>query len=174
VLARLVQERIADTLRLTNGIDVEVRAASFRRLRGVTAVAVIASEAAFWMGEDGSTNADADILAAVRPALSTTQGPLVLISTPYSRRGEIWDIYRRYYGPDSDPSILVVQGSSREFNPTLPQSVVDRALERDHAAASAEYLAIFRSDIESFVSREAVEACIKRACRERPPLGRLR
>jgi hypothetical protein len=42
----------------------------------------------------------------------------------------------------------------------LPQSVVDRALERDRAAASAEYLAQFRSDIESFVAYEVVRACI--------------
>jgi hypothetical protein len=54
----------------------------------------------------------------------------------------------------------VAQGASREFNSTLPQSVVDRALERDHAAASAEYLAEFRSDIDTFVSYEVVRACI--------------
>jgi hypothetical protein len=82
----LVEERIVDVLRLKNGIDIEVRAASFRRLRGLTAVAVIASECAFWQSEE-SANADADILAAVRPSLSTTQGPLILITTPYARRG---------------------------------------------------------------------------------------
>jgi hypothetical protein len=49
-------------------------------------------------------------------------------------------MYRRYFGAGGDPSILVVQGAATQFNPTLPQSVVDRALERDHAAASAEYL----------------------------------
>ena len=48
---------------------------------------------------------------------------------------------------------------------------MDRALERDHAAASAEYLAIFRSDIENFVNREAVEACVARGVRERAPIS---
>ena len=43
-----------------------------------------------------------------------------------------------------DQAILVAQGTSRDFNPDLPQSVIDRALERDPAAASAEYLAQFR------------------------------
>ena len=38
--------------------------------------------------------------------------------------------------------------------------MVDRALERDEASASAEYLAQFRRDIESFVSIEAVNACV--------------
>jgi hypothetical protein len=171
MLSTLVSERISDTLRLTNGIDIEVRAASFRRLRGVTAVAVIASECAFWQSDETS-NADVDILAAVRPALATTGGPLILITTPYARRGEVWDLYRKYYGPDGDPSILIVQGTAREFNSTLPQSVVERALERDHAAASAEYLAQFRSDIESYVSREAVLACVD-GIRERAPIERV-
>jgi hypothetical protein len=83
-------------------------------------------------------------------------------------------VYRRYYGPGGDPSILVVQAAAREFNPTLPQSVVDRALERDQAAASAEYLAQFRSDIESFVSREAVEVCVDVGVRERMPTERTK
>jgi hypothetical protein len=51
VLARLIASRTADTLSLASGIDVEVRSASFRRLRGTTALAVIASEVAFWRDE---------------------------------------------------------------------------------------------------------------------------
>ena len=38
--------------------------------------------------------------------------------------------------------------------------MVDRALEKDRARASAEYLAEFRTDIEGFVSLEVVEACV--------------
>jgi hypothetical protein len=173
-LSTLIEERTADTLRLTNGIDIEVRAASFRRLRGVTAVAVIASEVAFWHVGDDAANADVDILTATRPTLATTGGPLILISSPYSRRGELWELYRRHFGAAGDPRILVVQGAARTFNPTLPQSVVDRALERDHAAASAEYLAQFRSDLEAFVSREVVAACVDDGVRERMPEERKR
>ena len=43
-------------------------------------------------------------------------------------------------------------------------------MERDAAAASAEYLAQFRIDIESFVAREAVEAAVVSGRRELPPL----
>lgn len=168
MLSTLVRERVADVLRLTNGVDIEVRAASFRRLRGLTCLAIIASEAAFWNVE-GSANADADILASVRPALATTGGPLVLITTPRARRGEVWELFRRHYGPGGDPRILIVRGEARQFNPTLPQSVIDRALERDHAAASAEFLAQFRSDLEAFLSLEVVEAVVDRGCRERAP-----
>jgi hypothetical protein len=158
IMATMVTGRTADAIELSNRIAIEVRAASFRRLRGVTCVAVIATEAAFWQTDEGGLNPDSEILNAVRPSLATTGGPLIIISSPYARRGEVWDLYHRHFGPQGDPLILVAQGTSREFNPTLPESVVTRALERDHAAASAEYLAQFRTDIESFIAREVVEA----------------
>lgn len=72
------------------------------------------------------------------------------------------------YGPDGDPAILVAQGASRDFNPDLPQSIIDRAMERDPAAASAEYMAQFRTDVEGFITREAVEACVEVGVKERP------
>lgn len=160
ILAQLIANRNADTLELTNGINIEVRAASFRRLRGPTYIGVIADEAAFWFSDEFSANADTEILNAVRPGLATTGGPLIIASSPYAKRGVLWDTYKRHYGPNGDPLILVAQGASRDFNPSLPQSVVDRALERDHAAASAEFLAQFRNDIEGFVSYEIVQACV--------------
>jgi hypothetical protein len=41
-------------------------------------------------------------------------------------------------------------------------------MERDPAAARAEYLAEFRTDIESLISHEAVAACVDAGVRERP------
>jgi hypothetical protein len=169
ILSQLIEGRTARELRLTNRIDVEVRAADFRRLRGPTYVAVIADEVAFWMTGDTSSNPDDEILNAVRPGLATTGGPLFLISSPYARRGELWRAYQKHFGAAGDPLILVAQGASRTFNPSLPQSVVDRAAERDPAFASAEYGAQFRTDIESFVSLEAVRACVSAGCYERAP-----
>jgi hypothetical protein len=160
ILKQLIANRTADTLELNNGITIEVRAASFRRLRGPTYVAVIADEAAFWYTDEFSANADVEILNAVRPGLATTGGPLIIASSPYAKRGVLWETHRKHYGPDGDPLILVAQGTSRDFNPSLPQSVVDRALERDRAAASAEYLAQFRADIETFIAYEVVQACV--------------
>ena len=39
------------------------------------------------------------------------------------------------------------------MNPNVRQDVIDEAMERDPAAESAEYLAQWRSDVESFVAR---------------------
>jgi hypothetical protein len=83
MLSKLVSGETADTITLSNGIVIEVRAANFRRLRGATAVAVICSESAFWL-DDNSANPDREIIGAVRPALLTTSGPLIQISSPHA------------------------------------------------------------------------------------------
>ena len=122
ILAKMVIRRAADSLTLFNRgatIVIAVRAASFRSVRGLTCVAAVADEIAFWQGEDGSANPDVEILRAVRPTLLTTHGPLIAISSPYARKGELWTTFKRDYGPQGDPRILVAHAASREMNPTL-------------------------------------------------------
>jgi hypothetical protein len=173
LLGQLVTGRTSDTLSLAGGIDLEVRAASFRGLRGPTCVAVIGDEVAFWLSDD-SANPDTEILNAVRPMLATTGGPLIAISSPHARRGEMYATHKRHYGAAGDPSILVAQGATRDFNPSLPQAVVDRAYERDATVASSEYGGQFRADLEAFVSREVVEAAIDPGIYERAPISNVR
>ena len=175
VLRELVVGETADSIALSTGTDIEVVPASFRTIRGRTAVAIICDEIAFWRNESNfSANPDKEILDAARPALATTGGPLVCISSPYAKRGEMWLAYKRDYGAKGDPLILIAKAESRALNPTLPQRVVDRAYERDPLAAAAEYGAEFRSDIDAFVSLEAVEACVDAGVYERGALSSLR
>ena len=103
---------------------------------------------------------DTEILGALRPTLLTTKGPLIALSSPYARKGALWDTYKRHFGPDGDPHILVAKGATRDFNPEVSQADVDRAIERDPAKNCAEYLAEFRTDVEGFVTQEAVQACV--------------
>jgi hypothetical protein len=173
VLRQLIVSRTARALELRNGIEIRVKASDFRRLRGPSYIAVIADESAFWLNE-GSSNPDSEILNSVRPGLATTGGPLFLISSPYARKGELWSLYNRHYGPRGDPTVLVAQGSSKQFNPSLKQSVIDRAFERDLLAASAEFGGLFRTDIENFVSLEVVNSCVARGIFERPYRSGLR
>jgi len=158
-LGKLVESETADTISLSTRVDIEIRPASFRTARGGTSCAAIADEAAFWRS-DTSANPDVEILNAVRPSLATTGGLLAVISSPYARRGALWDAYRRDYGPKGDSRVIVVKAASRTMNPSLPASVVDRALERDPAAAAAEYLGEFRTDVEAFIDRAVVEAAV--------------
>ena len=160
ILKQLIVNRTADALELANGITLEVRPASFRKLRGPTYIAVVADELAFWYADVAYANPDIEILNAVEPGLATTGGPLILASSPHARRGVLWEVFKRHYGPGGDPLILVAHGGSRTLNPSLSQRVVDRALEKDRTRATAEYLAEFRTDVEGFVALEVVEGCV--------------
>jgi hypothetical protein len=169
ILRQLIESQTARTLKLTNKIDIEVRASDFRRLRGLTLVEAICDEVAFFLSDD-SANPDSEILTAVRPGLATTSGQLFLISSPYARRGELWRSYQRHFGPNGDPLVLVAQAASRTMNSSLPQSVVERAYERDAASAAAEYGAEFRRDIDSPFAAEAVQSVVERGVYERSPV----
>jgi len=171
--ADLVENETADTISLSNSIDIIIAAANFRTVRSVTAVLIVADEVAYWRNEN-SSNPDDEILAAARPSLATTGGLLVQISSPYAKRGELYKSYRQNFGPDGDPLVLVVRAATKTMNPGLPQSVIDRAKERDPAKAAAEYEAVFRSDLESFIAREAVEACVILGRHELPPRAGVR
>ena len=165
----------ADTLDLDNGVTIEIQTASFRTIRGRTVVAALCDELAFWrMSDDSSANPDTEIIAALRPAMATVPRAMLLkASSPYGRRGALWNDHRRHFGKD-DSSMLVWQADTLTMNPSVPQSVIDAAFEDDPANAAAEYGAQFRSDIEAFVTREAAEACVVDGRFELPPMANVR
>lgn len=160
LLAARVDSRSDTALVLRSGVAIEVRWQSFRAVRGFTLLAALCDELAFWWSDDSYANPDVETLAALRPGLLTTQGPLVLASSPYARRGALWDAFNRHYGAAGDPLVLVAHGSTRTFNPSVPQAWIDRELERDPARNNAEYNAVFRTDLEAFVALEVVQAAV--------------
>jgi len=169
ILSQLVIGRTADSIKLKHNIQIQVRPASFRSLRGPTYLAALFDEISFWYTEESNASPDTEVLAAVVPGLLTTRGLIVLASSPYRRRGILWEKYKKHFGPDGAASVLCAKGSTRLFNPTIEQSEIDRLLEDDPAKNSAEYLAEFRTDLESLVPREVVEACVVPGTYELPP-----
>ncbi|MCJ2126797.1 hypothetical protein [Methylobacterium sp. J-077] len=163
-------EPTVDTIRLRAGVDIEVRPANYKTIRGETLAAALCDEVAFWHLEN-SANPDTEILDAIRPGLATTGGPLCVLSSPYARKGELYRTYQRDYGATGDATVLVLRAPSQTMNPGLDPAVVKRAYTRDPAAASAEYGAEFRRDVEAFVSLEAVQACVPGDLREIGPIG---
>jgi hypothetical protein len=156
----MIERATTDTLVLRNRVEIVIRASNYRTIRGETCIGAICDELAFWPNDEESKNPDAEVLAALRPALATTGGMLAVISSPFARKGEVWEAFRRYWGVNGDQKILVAKAASRTMNPTLPESLVARAYERDAASAEAEYGGQFRSDLESYVSPEAVDAVV--------------
>ena len=101
------------------------------------------------------------------PALATTQGPLIAISSPHTRRGALWEAHRDHYEREGDP-ILVAKAETQVMNPRISASWLARQYEKDPAAAGAEYGVNFRTDIETLFLAEAVRDCMDKA-RERAP-----
>jgi hypothetical protein len=168
MLAAMVEREVAEGVDLTNGVTIEVHTASFRAVRGYTLVAAICDEVAFWRVDEDAAEPDREILNALRPGMATCPGALLLaISSPYARRGELWRAYERHFGKDGD--VLVWQAPTRAMHPAVPQELIDAAAVEDESSALAEYGAQFRRDVESFVSREAVEAAVIGDRAELPP-----
>ena len=169
VLRDLIAGETAEELRLTTPVNIEVMTASSRTIRGYAVPVALLDEAAFWTVE-GSTDADVEIIAALRPAMLQFPGAMMLgASSPYSRRGALWEAHRRHYGQDCART-LVWQAPTRVMNPSVPQADIDTEYEADPARAAAEYGAQFRSDIESFVSREVIDAAVVPGRFELPPV----
>ena len=172
MLAAMIERQDSECIDLNNRISIEITTASYRTIRGYTVVAALCDEIAFWRSDDSANPAE-EILAALRPAMATIPGALLIgLGTPYKRGGPLYETYRRHYGQNESP-VLVVQADTRTMNPSVPQSVIDRAMELDPIAASAEYLAQFRSDVGSFLDSDLIDQAIETGRRERAPLTGL-
>jgi len=166
LLTRLVAARRERVLILSNQVRIEVRWSNYRTIRGFTVAAAICDELAFWRDES-SVNPVREVLSALRPGMATVPGAkLLCISSPYARTGELWEAYRRHYGQDSP--VLVWKATSQEMNSSLPQGIIEEAMEVDPVAARSEYFAEFRTDVEGLLSLESVEACISSGTLEIP------
>jgi hypothetical protein len=172
MLRRMIENETRESFDLTNSITIEVGTASFKSVRGYAIAAALLDELAYFPTDDAAAP-DFEIINAIRPAMAQFPNAMLLCaSSPYSRKGALWTAHRKYFGKAGP--ILVWQAATRTMNATVPQSVIDDAMERDPSSASAEYLAQFRTDVESLLTREAVEACVAPGVRERPFISRLK
>ena len=170
VLRRLVTNVTANSVELSTGVVVETGVPNYRSIRGRSICVALFDEVAF-LRSDESANPDTEIVNAVSPSLGRfgLDGVLLFGSTPYAKRGVLYDGWSEYHGNDTGEALCWVS-PTRTMNPTFSQELIDRELLKDRAAAGAEYLAEWRDDLEGFISREAIEACVAPGIRERAPV----
>ena len=157
-LGAMVKQETKEAIELKNGIHVAVKTSNFRTVRGFTMVCAIMEEIAFWRSED-SANPDREILAAIRPALATVPESLLIgISTPYSRQGVLWEMFKENFGKPGGP--LIWKAKTEIMNPTIDRRVIASALKDDPAMARAEWEAEWREDITAFLPVELIEAAV--------------
>jgi hypothetical protein len=125
-------------------------------------------EVAFWNVE--GLNPDREVLRAVRPTMQTIpNAKLFAISSPYAKTGILYETYREYFGEESE-DVLVWQASSLRMNPTLSEERIRKETEKDPEASLSEYDALFREDLETFLSTELIERAIIPSRLELPPV----
>ncbi len=160
LLRSLIVNRTADTIELKDHVQITVRPCASINVRGLTLICCVADEIAHWFTSTDYADPDVEIVAALRPALMTTKGPLLMASSAYSRSGVLFETYKQDYGATGATDILVGYGTSRDMNPSLPQADIDREITRDPIRNRAEYLSEWRDDVSGFIAREIVEACV--------------
>jgi hypothetical protein len=170
MLSKMVESEKAESVDLTNGVTIQVMTCSYRSIRGFTVVAAICDEIAFWRSEENSANPATEVLRAIRPALATIPDSLLLcISSPWARTGPLYEAFTRHHGRD-DSDVMVWSAPTLTMNPTISQKIIDRDSEIDPEMARCEWGAEFRSDLESFLTLEAIEAVIVQGRYELPPV----
>ena len=168
MLAQMIIRETRETLELSNRVVIEIHTASFRTLRGYTCGVCLNDEECFWAGDETSAEPASEIIAAERPSLITIPSSILLsLSSPHARRGPMYEASQKYFGKDDSP-VLFWKATTLQMNPGLDPKIVSDAYERDPIAARSEYDAEFRSDCESFISHESVNACVIRGRIELP------
>lgn len=157
-----VRNRTADRIELRNGNVLRVGTADNAAVRGVTLIGAAIDEACYVAGLP-------ELLAALRPALATTGGPLILFSTPRGAHGPVYDLFRRHFG-GSDPDVLVIRAHVQDFNPTISEAFLERQRELDPFLAPAEWDCVFISGLASMFDAPLVDGATRSEPRELPPV----
>jgi hypothetical protein len=168
VLAQEVAQDLRERIELRNGVELQIATSDYRAVRGRTVIAALLDEVSFWEPSIESVNPDTEVYSALKPALATQQHSLLVgISSPYAQRGLLYEQFRRYFGSD-DSRVLVARAPTELLNPSIDSSEIADAIARDPVAASAEWLAQFRSDLASFIDSALVDSLTRSEPRELP------
>lgn len=169
LLAAEVVGTTKDSFELRNGITVAVLTGDPKTVRGYTLVACVIDEVCFFgLDDEAKVRSDTELIRSIRPALATTRGRLVCISTKYAPRGWAYSTWKKHHGNDAAP-VLVWDSPSRLMNPLLDQRIIDEALAEDPAAARSEYLSAWREDVAEFLPRSLIEGLVVQGRRELLP-----
>ena len=113
VLAHQVRAQTADTIELDGDVVIEVATCSYRSVRGRSVCVALLDEVAFWRSEI-SANPDHEVYRAIRPSMASfgSEALLLIASSPYARRGLMYEAYKKFFG-QPDPTNLVWQAGTQ-------------------------------------------------------------
>ncbi len=165
IIAAEVTNETAESVTFAHRVVLEVHVGSFRSTRGYSFACVLLDELAYYRS-DLSANPDVELVRAVRPGLANLGGRLLGFSSPHSRRGHLWEMFRSHYAQPLP--VLVIKAGGPVLNPTIKAEVIERARAEDPIAARSEWDAEFREDIAQFLDDELIDRAIEPQRRELP------
>ena len=102
-------------------------------------------------------NTDTELVRALTPALLTTRGPLVMISSPWCAEGEFYKACTSGWGDAGGDRSLVIHGASHELNPTLVgDEEIAASYREDPISSRSEYGAQWRDARSNFLDRAQI------------------
>jgi hypothetical protein len=140
-LAQLIVNETRDSIELSNGVVIEVIAASTAAPRGRAYGLAIVEEASF-LPTDKNADPDVELMRGLRPGLARVPDSLLMvISSPFAQRGELYRTHRQKFGTN-DRHTLVVAADTMTLNPAFEDRArvpgrSAKARERSMAATGA-------------------------------------
>lgn len=147
-------------LKFINGASLSCFAAIKASARGFTVLGAVFDEFAWLNPDEDSANQDEEVVTAVRYGAAPPEGApprrMLVISSPAAKRGLVWDLWSQHYGRPDAP-VLVVQGNTKAFNPSISEKWLAAEQKRDPKAYLREIEAQFADAISAWIDRAAVE-----------------
>ncbi len=164
ILSRMIANETKEEIALNNRVTIGIYPCN-QRHRGLSIICAVLDEASFFRHE--GIMVDKEIVDSIKPSLITfPHSKLLLVSSPYGKKGIVYESFKDHYGNDTET--LIVQASSDYMNPRISSSFVQKELEKNPSFAKAEYLGLFRDDLQDFLTPEIIDAVILEGVYEIP------
>jgi hypothetical protein len=165
VLSKRIIRETKEEISFDNGITIACYPCSYVAVRGVTIIAVICDEMAFWPHDASAANPEEEILGALHPAMANVKNAkLIKISTPFRKQGILWTERQRR----AELDYPVFQVPTFLMNPTISAAELERYRKKGEQKFLREFMATFSENITSWIDPEILDPCIVRGRKELP------
>jgi hypothetical protein len=176
-LAKQIKTASRDKIEFVNGITILPEPPAIKTGRGFAMPLVIGDEVGFWYRTSEAANPDYEVQRAVSYAqLQFPRAKQILISTPYTEEGLLWDYWKAGTGGYRLPledrgefdDTLVLQASTAAMqNPRITQKKLARLHAEDPEAFVRESLARFVTAIAGFLPPDLVVRATQKGITQR-------
>jgi hypothetical protein len=170
-LAGMVTRQDAESVSLSTGVTIAVYPCVPSALRSIRACIVLLDEAAFFANSEGFMR-DEEAFAAALPLTYSTDGRVIVLSSPDRPEGLLWRMVQKHWGVDS-PTLVWRAGAGvmRTFDARAQAKADTLALE-DPVRAASENDGDFRQGAAALLDPERLAQCVAPTNEEITPADR--